>query len=114
MSKGLFGSINSQYEAAKRDRAENAFILESVLGVDEVLPGSDDEMADVVDVDSVPDSAYKKVDAMLDKLVDDPDYDDTEAEELADDDVDEGEIDDSEFNAIMDEACNDPGWGCCV
>ena len=93
MSKGLFGSINSQYEAAKRDRAENVFILESVLGVDEVLPGSDDEMADVVDVDSVPDSAYKKVDAMLDKLVDDPDYDDTEAEELADDDVDEGEID---------------------
>lgn len=108
--KSMFGSINSQFEAAKRGRAANAAILESVMGVDEVLPGSDEEMEDVVDIGSVPDSAYKKVDAMLDKLVEDPKYDDTEVEELMDGEIDENEIDDEEFNAVLDEACNDPGW----
>ncbi|MCM1231738.1 MAG: hypothetical protein NC489_16595 [Ruminococcus flavefaciens] len=110
MSKSVFSSINSQFEAAKKARNANVSIYESVMGIDEVLPGSEEEMEDVVDVGSVPDAAYKKVDAMLDKLVEDPEYDDTEAEELVDDDIDEGEIDDAEFNAVMDEACNVAGW----
>lgn len=106
----MFGSINSQFEAARKTRKANASILESVMEVDEVLPGSEDEMEDVVDVESVPDSAYKRVDALLDKIVGDPNYDDTEAEELVDDDVDEDEIDDAEIDAIVDETANDPGW----
>lgn len=108
--KSMFGSINSQFQAAKASRAANESIYESVMGVDEILPGSEEELEDVTDVGSVPDSAYKKVDALLDKIVDDPNYDDTEAEELVDDDFDENEIDDAEFNAVMDEACNDPAW----
>lgn len=97
----VFGSINSQFDKARRDRAENEFIVESVMGVEEVLPGSESEMEDIVDVDSVPDDVYKKIDAELDKIVGDPEYDDTEAEELVDDDDD---IDDNEIDAVINEA----------
>lgn len=104
----MFQSINEEFNKAKNKLNAHRFIVESVLGVDEVLPGSDDEMEDVVDTDSVPDDAYKKLDAELDKIIDSPDYDDTEADEMIDDD-----IDDEEIEAVINEAVNywhDPEW----
>ena len=100
----MFKSINDEFNRVKRDRAANRFIVESVLGVDEVIPGSEDEIDDIVDIDSVPEEAYKKLDAELDKIVDDPNYDDVEAEELYDDDDDD--ISDDEIEAVVNEAAS--------
>jgi len=100
----LFPTINAEYRAAKRADADNSLILESVLDVDETLPGSDEEMESIVDPDSVPDDVYAKIDKELDKIVEDPSYDDTEAEEMLDDDFDVDDISDAEIDAIMDEA----------
>lgn len=104
----MFGNINKDYSAKKRAKKENQFIAESVLGIEEVLPGSEEEMADMIDVDSVPDEVYKKIDAELDKIVSDPNYDDSEADELADDDLGEDDEDDEAIDAIVNEAVN--GW----
>ena len=100
----MFPTINAEYRAAKRADADNSLILESVLDVDETLPGSDEEMESIVDPDSVPDDVYAKIDKELDKIVEDPSYDDTEAEEMLDDDFDADDISDAEIDAIMDEA----------
>lgn len=96
----MFKSINEQYRREKKRLAENAFILESVLDVEEVIPGSDEELDSVVDTDSVPDEAYRKVDDVLERIVTAPDYDDTEAEEMVDDD--DGLEDDEELNGELD------------
>ena len=53
----MFASLNKQFTAMKRAAADRSFIVESVLGVDEVLPGSDEEIGDQIDVDSVPEDA---------------------------------------------------------
>ena len=99
----MFESINRQFAEAKRSRADHDLILESVLEVDEVIPGSDDELEAQVDVDSVPDDVYKKIDAELEKIVSAPDYDDTEAEELYEDE--DEEFTDAEIDAVITEAC---------
>lgn len=101
----MFKSINEQYRREKKRLAENAFILESVLDVEEVIPGSDEELDSVVDTDSVPDEAYRKVDDVLERIVTAPDYDDTEAEEMVDDDdgLEDDEELDGELDAIIDE-----------
>ena len=106
----MFKTINAAYNARKRNLEENELISESVLGVEEVIPGSDEELDSVVDTDSVPDSVYNKVDAELDKLVSDPEYDDTEAEELVDDDDLDDYVDDNELDAVIDEACTQAGY----
>ena len=102
----MFPTINAEYLAAKRADAANQFILESVLDVDETLPGSDEELENLVDPDSVPEDVYAKLDKELDKIVEDPNYDDTEAEEMLDDDFDVDDISDAELDAIVDEAVN--------
>lgn len=104
----MFSSVTKAYNAARKKWADNKFIVEAVVDVDEVLPGSDEEIDDQIDTDSVPDEAYRKIDAELDKLVSSPDYDDTEIEEMSDDDdeYDESEVDDAELDAIVDEACD--------
>lgn len=107
MSETVFSSINKTYAARKKALSEDAFITESVLHVEEVIPGSDEELDDVTDVDSVPEEAYQKVNALLDKIVNDPKYDDSEAEELVDDDVDENEVTEEELDAVLDEGA---GW----
>ena len=100
----MFDTINAAFSRAKNDLAENAFILESVLDVEEVLPGSEEELDDEVDVDSVPDNVYTKIDKVLDKYVSSGKYDDTEAEEMVDeDDYDEEDVSDEEINAIITE-----------
>ena len=99
----MFKSINEAFNKRKADILSRERLLESVLEVEEVMPGSEDEMDDVIDADSVPDDVYKKLDAELDKIVDDPNYDDSEIEEMIDDD---DEVSDEEIEAIMDEACN--------
>lgn len=103
----MFKRINEEFNARKRAKREERFILESVLDVEEVLPGSEEEMEDVTDVDSVPEDVYKKIDAELEKIVSDPNYDDTEADEMADDDI-YGDVDSvpDEVEAIIDEACS--------
>ena len=105
----MFASVNKKYEQARRDKKNDEFIAESVMDVGEVSPGSDEEMDDVVDTDSVPDEAYKKLDAELDKLVSDPNYDDTEAEEMADgddDDFDDDDISDEDLEVAISECVN--------
>ena len=100
----MLEAINKQYNDEKKNASEEQFITESVLEVEDVVPGSEEEMDDVVDVDSVPDDVYTKVDQALDKLISDKDYDDVEADELLDDDMDEDEVSDADLEAIMDEA----------
>lgn len=102
----MFNTINRRFRAEKLSLKDRHTILEGVLGVEEVLPGSDEEMENNVDVDSVPEDAYKKLDAALDKIVEDPNYDDSEADELASDDFDEDEVSDEELDAIIDETCS--------
>lgn len=109
----MFAAINEQFNKKKHNASEDEEIVESVLGVDEVLPGSEDEMDDQVDADSVPDDVVNKIDAELDKIVSAPDYDDTEADEMIDDEDDD--FSDEEIDAVITEACNawydDPGIG---
>ena len=101
----MFDSINAAFNRAKNDIAEHNFIVESVLDVEEVLPGSEEEMDDEVDVDSVPDDVYAKIDKVIDKYVSSDKYDDTEAEELMDDDdYEDVDVSDEEINAIVSEA----------
>lgn len=101
----MFDSINAAFNGAKNDIAEHNFIVESVLDVEEVLPGSEEEMDDEVDVDSVPDEVYAKIDKVIDKYVSCDKYDDTEAEELVDDDdYEDVDVSDEEINAIVSEA----------
>lgn len=101
----MFDSINAAFNGAKNDIAEHNFIVESVLDVEEVLPGSEEEMDDEVDVDSVPDDVYAKIDKVIDKYVTSDKYDDTEAEEYVDeDDYEDVDIPDEEINAIVTEA----------
>lgn len=97
----MFESINKAFNAAKRNARDNELILEAAMDVEEVLPGSEEDIDDVIDSDSVPEDVYKKVDAMLDKFVDSNDYDDTEVEELLDDDDD---ISEDEIDAVITEA----------
>lgn len=101
----MFKSVNNLFNAKKLAAKSRQTILEGALDIDELLPGSDEELEDSVDVDSVPDDAYKRLDAELDKIVSDPDYDDTEAEEMADDDFDEDSVSDDDLDAIIDETC---------
>ena len=100
----MFGAINNEFNRKKRALSNDELIAESVLSVDEVIPGSEDEIDDQIDVDSVPDEVYRKIDSELDKIIDDPNYDDTEAEELLD--GDDEDISDEDLDAIIDEACN--------
>lgn len=101
----MFDSINAAFNHAKNDIAEHDFIVESVLDVEEVLPGSEEEMDDEVDVESVPDDVYAKIDKVIDKYVSSDKYDDTEAEELVDDDdYEDVDVSDEEINAIVSEA----------
>lgn len=101
----MLSGINKKIAAAKRAANDSALINESVLDVDdEIIPGSEEEIDDIVDPDSVPDDVYKTIDAELDKLVKKPGYDDVDAEELVDDDIDEDEISDGEIDAVISEA----------
>lgn len=99
----MFSAINEQFTREKKKRSDDDLIAESVLEVEEVLPGSDEELDDTVDPDSVPEDVYKRLDAELDKIVSDPNYDDDEVEEMIDGD---DEISDEEIDAVITEACN--------
>ena len=101
----MFKTVNKLFNSAKLSMKSRQTILEGALDIDEILPGSDEDLEDNVDVDSVPEDAYKKLDAELDKIVDDPNYDDTEAEEMADEDFDEDSVSDEDLDAIIDETC---------
>lgn len=103
----MLKAINEQFNAKKNGIAADQAIAESVLDVEEILPGSEEEIDDLVDVDSVPDDVYKKVDSALDKLLADKGYDDTEVEELLDEDDD---IDEDEIEVAIDEAVGDDAW----
>lgn len=100
----MFPTINAAYNAAKKSDFDHQLILESILDVDETIPGSEEELDDIVDSDSVPADVYAKIDKELDKIVSSPDYDDTEVEEMMDDDFDVDDISDAEIDAIIDEA----------
>lgn len=114
----MFGEINRRFNKAKKNEEENRFIVESTLEVEEVLPGSEDEFDDEVDVDSVPEDVYKEIDKKLDELISKGDYDDEEIEEMVDEDDD---LDDDDFDIkveeVIDEAVNhwimneDPSYG---
>lgn len=86
----MFAGINEAFNEAKSRAEDDAFILEAVI--EDILPGSDEEDDDIVDSESIPKEIYDKVDKALDAIIDDPNYDDTEIEELLDDeDLDDGD-----------------------
>lgn len=101
----MLGEINKSYNAAKCNAAADRFIAEAAMDVEEVVPGSDDELDDLVDTDSVPDDVYAQVDKALDAIVGKEDYDDTEVEELIDED-DYDDEEDPEIDALISEAAN--------
>ena len=113
----MFGEINRRFNKAKRNIKENEFIVESVLEIEEVLPGSDDEYDDEIDVDSVPEDVYKEIDKKLDELISKGDYDDEEIEEMLDDDDDDDDDFDIKIEETVDECVNrwimneDPSYG---
>lgn len=101
----MLKSINEEFNRAKQNVADDAFILEAVLDTEEVLPGSEEEIDDVVDADSVPDDVYKQIDKALDNLIGKDSYDDSDVESLLDDDddVSDEEISDEELDALINE-----------
>ena len=103
----MFNTINSMYASKKRSILEDAFIVESVLGDNAELDLESEDFDDFIDTESIPDDVYKKLDSALDKIVSDPNYDDTEVEEMADDDLglNLGE-NRNIINTIIDEACD--------
>ena len=100
----MFGEINRRFNKAKKNAEENRFIIESTLEVEEVLPGSEDEFDDEIDVDSVPEDVYKEIDKKLDELISKGDYDDEEIEEMVDEDDD---FDDDDFDIKVEEVVNE-------
>lgn len=102
----MLNSVNAKYRKTLADAKNNEFILESVLGVTEVMPGSDEELDDIIDVESIPDDVYSKLDKAMDKLIGTDGIEDDEIEELLDEDDD---LDDEAFNeldAVVNEAAN--------
>lgn len=85
----MFASVNEKYKALKAEEANNRFIVESVVG-DETVPFIDDEDEAIVDSDSVDEKAVDDVDKILDKLVNDENYDDEDIDDLLDDEDGEG------------------------
>lgn len=102
----MLSGVNKQYNAELADARNNKFIIESVLGVDEVLPGSDEELNDVIDTDSIPADVYKAIDKKMDELIGDNGIDDQEIEELIDEDDDLDDEQFSELDALISEAAN--------
>ena len=106
----MFKHINEEYNARKKANAERRMILEATMDVEEVIPGSEEDMENIVDADSVPHDVYKKIDAELNKIINDPDYDDDDAESMVDGDEDdigddeESIVDDDVLSALMNEA----------
>ena len=99
----MFGEINRRFNKLKQSALAHSFIVESVLDVEEVLPGSEDEFDDEIDVDSVPEEVYTEIDKKLDELISKGDYDDEEIEEMMDDD----DVDDDDFDIKVEEAVDE-------
>ena len=100
----MFKAINDGFIAMKRDLHAHRFITEAVTEDDEIVEeltgGDDGDYEDMIDTDSIPDELYDKIDAELDKIVTNPDYDDDEVEEMADDNDMDGS--DDETVEVMD------------
>ena len=93
----MFESINKRFYSERNRSKDDEMIVESVVE-DEALVDEDDD-DDIVDSDSLPAEIVSEVDKALDKVVERPDFDDVEVEELLDDDDD----DDESINATIDE-----------
>lgn len=96
----MLQGVNNAFNSAKRAAREDQFILESVLGEDDILNEMDDDMDDIVDVDSVPSEVMSKVDAALDKIIGNG-IDDEEIDEMLDDDIE----DEDSIDIAITEAC---------
>lgn len=98
----MLQGVNNAFNSGKRAAREDQFILESVLGNDDdILNEMDDEdMDDIVDVDSVPNEVMSKVDAALDKIIGNG-IDDEEIDEMLDDDIE----DEDSIDIAITEAC---------
>lgn len=96
----MLQGVNNAFNSAKRAAREDQFILESVLGEDDILNEMDDDMDDIVDVDSVPNEVMSKVDAALDKIIGNG-IDDEEIDEMLDDDIE----DEDNIDIAITEAC---------
>lgn len=96
----MLQGVNNAFNSAKRAAREDQFILESVLGEDDILNEMDDDMDDIVDVDSVPNEVMSKVDAALDKIIGNG-IDDEEIDEMLDDDIE----DEDSIDIAITEAC---------
>ena len=96
----MLQGVNNAFNSGKRAAREDQFILESVLGEDDILNEMDDDMDDIVDVDSVPSEVMSKVDAALDKIIGNG-IDDEEIDVMLDDDIE----DEDSIDIAITEAC---------
>lgn len=93
--------LSNLYNSAVALEKDMKFMVESVV-TDPIENPEEEE----VDVESVPQGAIDKADAVLDQcIVDRDDYDDTDLEELLDDD--DEEFGDDEFKVIIEECVNE-------
>lgn len=93
----MFESINKRFYSERNRAKDDEMIVESVVEDEALIEDDDDD--DIVDSDSLPAEIVTEVDKALDKVVERPDFDDVEVEELLDDDDD----DDESINATIDE-----------
>jgi hypothetical protein len=94
----MAGIINTKLKGQLTEMKERDFILESVNAS---ISGSMSELSDVdedmiMDADSVPKKALKKVEDKIDQLIEDEDFDDEL--DMADDDAFFDDIDDEDFD----------------
>ena len=104
----MFGRINRMYLDRKQSIRDRRFINETAAEMADPIPGDEGDEGDLdelIDVDSIPEEYYNKIDRALDKIVNDEDYDDTELEEMLDDGVsgDTEEIDIDDDTALVPE-----------
>ena len=108
----MLGEINTAFNSARANKRNDQFIIESVLCeadelvVQSVIPGSDEELDDVIDVDSISDADYQKLDRAMEEIIGEG-LDDDEIDELLDGD-DEDDMDErfNALNALIEETAN--------
>ena len=93
----MFESINKRFYSERNRAKDDEMIVESVVEDEALIDDDDDD--EIVDSDSLPAEIVSEVDKALDKVVERPDFDDVEVEELLDDDDD----DEESINATIDE-----------
>ena len=93
----MFNTINEAYNENRSKVRDNELIAEAAFDIEEVAPGSEEEIEDEIDVDSIPDEVMSKMDKAMDDLIGSDKFDDEDIDSLIDED------DDSDIDTEIDE-----------